>query len=48
MILAVPLAAILRDVFKYLYLRFQDEPVAPREALARLGRGEKKDVERKE
>lgn len=38
MILAVPLAAIVRDVFKYLYLRFQDEPLSPREAMLRLGR----------
>lgn len=38
MILAVPLAAIVRDVFKYLYLRFQDEPLSPREAMVRLGR----------
>ncbi len=38
MILAVPLAAIVRDVFKYLYLRFQDQPLSPREAMVRLGR----------
>lgn len=38
MILAVPVAAILRDVFKYLHLRFQDEPVSPKDAMARLGR----------
>jgi predicted PurR-regulated permease PerM len=38
MLLVVPLTAIVRDVFKYLYLRFQDEPLSPREALARLGR----------
>ncbi|MCX6028776.1 MAG: AI-2E family transporter [Chloroflexi bacterium] len=38
MILVVPLAAIIRDLFKYLYLRFQDEPVTPREAMIRLGR----------
>jgi hypothetical protein len=25
-------------VFKYLYLRFQDEPVSPRDAMTRLGR----------
>ncbi|MDY7040403.1 MAG: AI-2E family transporter [Chloroflexota bacterium] len=36
MILAVPLTAIVRDVFKYLYLRFSDEPVSPGEALARV------------
>jgi predicted PurR-regulated permease PerM len=38
LVLAVPVTAIVRDVFKYLYLRFQDEPVAPRDAMARLGR----------
>ena len=38
MLLAVPLTAILRDLFKYLYLRFQDQPVGPKEAMARLGR----------
>lgn len=38
MILAVPLTAIVRDVFKYLYLRLQDEPLSPREAMLRLGR----------
>jgi len=36
MIMAVPLTAIVRDVFKYLYLRFSDEPVLPEEALARV------------
>jgi predicted PurR-regulated permease PerM len=38
LLLAVPVTAIVRDVFKYLYLRFQDEPVSPRVAMARLGR----------
>ena len=38
LVLAVPVTAIVRDVFKYLYLRFQDEPVSPRDAMARLGR----------
>jgi len=36
MIMAVPLTAILRDVFKYLYLRFSHEPVSPQEALGRV------------
>jgi len=36
MIMAVPLTAIVRDVFKYLYLRFSAEPVLPEEALARV------------
>lgn len=38
LVLAVPVTAIIRDVFKYLYLRLQDVPVSPREAMARLGR----------
>ena len=38
MILAVPLAAVLRDVFKYLCLRFQDEPLEPKEALEKVRR----------
>jgi predicted PurR-regulated permease PerM len=36
MLLAVPLAAVIRDVFKYLYLRFSDEGVSPEEAMARV------------
>ena len=36
MLLAVPLAAVIRDVFKYLYLRFSDEKVSPGEAMARV------------
>ena len=38
LLLAVPVTAIVRDVFKYLYLRFQDEPVSPRDAMTRVGR----------
>ena len=38
LVLAVPLTAIIRDLFKYLYLRFQDEPLTPQEAMKRLGR----------
>ncbi len=38
MILAVPFTAIVRDVFKYLYSRFQDEPLTAKEAVLRLGR----------
>lgn len=37
-ILAVPLTAIVRDVFKYLYLRLQDSPVEPKEAMARISK----------
>ncbi|OQA46740.1 MAG: pheromone autoinducer 2 transporter [Chloroflexi bacterium ADurb.Bin325] len=36
MLLAVPLTAILRDLFKYLYLRSLDEPLSPKKALAAL------------
>jgi predicted PurR-regulated permease PerM len=36
MLLAVPLTAVVRDVFKYLYLRFSDEEVSPGEAMARV------------
>jgi predicted PurR-regulated permease PerM len=38
MILAVPLTAIIRDVFKYLYLRFQDQAVEPKEALEKINK----------
>jgi predicted PurR-regulated permease PerM len=44
MLLAVPLAAVIRDVFKYLYLRFSDEEVFPGEAMARV-RTEKMTIE---
>lgn len=37
MLLAVPLTAIIRDLFKYFYLRLQDEPLPPKEALDELG-----------
>ncbi len=33
-IFAVPVTAIVRDVFKYLYLRLGDQPLEPRAALA--------------
>lgn len=36
MLLAVPVAALIRDVFKYLYLRFSDEEVTPAVALSRV------------
>jgi predicted PurR-regulated permease PerM len=44
MLLAVPLAAVIRDVFRYLYLRFSDEEVSPGEAMARV-RTEKMTIE---
>jgi predicted PurR-regulated permease PerM len=40
MIIAVPVTAIVRDVFKYLYLRFQDEPFAPEQAMTAIRSGE--------
>lgn len=36
MLLAVPVTALIRDVFKYLYLRFSDQEVTPAEALGRV------------
>jgi len=36
MLLAVPVTALIRDVFKYLYLRFSDEEVSPAEAMSRV------------
>jgi predicted PurR-regulated permease PerM len=35
-ILAVPVTAIIRDVFKYLYLRLGDDPLAPGPAMASI------------
>jgi hypothetical protein len=40
MLIAVPVAAVLRDVFKYLYLRFLDEPLSPEEALTSIRSGQ--------
>ena len=36
MLIAVPVTAVVRDVFLYLYLRLLDEPLTPQEAVARL------------
>ncbi len=36
-ILAVPITAIIRDVFKYLYLRLSDAALEPVEAMDRIG-----------
>jgi predicted PurR-regulated permease PerM len=46
MLLAVPVTAIIRDLFKYLNLRLQDEPVLPAEAAAcvRTGKQVRLDV----
>jgi predicted PurR-regulated permease PerM len=39
MLVAVPIAAVIRDVFKYLYLRLLDEPLAPEEAMGSIRAG---------
>jgi len=39
MLIAVPITAIIRDLFKYFYLRFQDESVSPEEAMTLIRRG---------
>lgn len=36
MLLAVPTAGVIRDVFKYLYLRLLDEPLVPEKAMAKV------------
>jgi len=40
MLVAVPVAAVIRDVFQYSYLRLMDEPLAPEEALLNIRSGE--------
>jgi predicted PurR-regulated permease PerM len=40
MLVAVPVSAIIRDIFKYLYLRFLDEPLSPAQAMATIRTGE--------
>lgn len=40
MLIAVPVTAVIRDVFKYLYLRLLDEPLSPEEAMKSIRRGE--------
>jgi len=35
-LLSIPLAAVIRDVARYLYLRIAEEPLSPQEALARV------------
>jgi len=39
MLLAVPVTAIIRDLFKYFHLRLQDEPLSPLKAAARVRTG---------
>ena len=36
MLIAVPVTAVIRDVFLYLYLRLLDDPLSPEEAVARM------------
>jgi predicted PurR-regulated permease PerM len=40
MLMAVPITALIRDVFKYLYLRLLDEPLAPVQAMTRIRSGQ--------
>ncbi|HSR32589.1 MAG TPA: AI-2E family transporter [Anaerolineae bacterium] len=45
MLIAVPVTAVIRDVFLYLYLRLLDEPLSPAEAMARIRSEEKVQLE---
>ncbi len=36
MLIAVPITAVLRDIFLYLYLRLLDDPLSPDDAVARM------------
>ncbi len=40
MLIAVPVTAVIRDLFKYLYLRFLDEPLDPEEAMTSVRTGQ--------
>jgi predicted PurR-regulated permease PerM len=40
LLIAVPVTAAIRDIFKYLYLRFLDEPLAPERAMSAIRSGE--------
>jgi predicted PurR-regulated permease PerM len=40
MLVAVPVAAVIRDVFKYLHLRLLDEPLAPEAAMTSIRSGQ--------
>ena len=40
MLIAVPVTAVIRDIFKYLYLRFLDEPLPPEEAMTAIRAGQ--------
>jgi predicted PurR-regulated permease PerM len=45
MLIAVPVAAVIRDVFKYLYLRLQDEPLVPEEAMTSIRSGQEVELD---
>ena len=45
MLVAVPITAIIRDVFRYLYLRLLDEPLAPVQAMTRIRSGQEVQLE---
>jgi predicted PurR-regulated permease PerM len=45
MLIAVPVAAVIRDVFLYLYLRLLDEPLSPEQAMARIRADEEVELE---
>jgi predicted PurR-regulated permease PerM len=40
MLVAVPVTGVIRDVFKYLYLRLLDDPLSPETAMAEIRSGE--------
>jgi predicted PurR-regulated permease PerM len=44
MLVAVPTTAVIRDIFKYLYLRFLDEPLLPEDAMASIRSGAQVDL----
>jgi len=45
MLIAVPVTAVIRDVFLYLYLRLLDDPLSPEEAVARMRSEQKVQME---
>lgn len=45
MLIAVPVTAVIRDIFLYLYLRLLDEPLSPEEAVARMRSDEQVQME---
>ena len=47
MLVAVPLTAVIRDLYRYLYMRFQESPVPPDEAMERVRASERKPAKAK-